>query len=59
MFWVELFTGPKNEKGEQTERVAHCAYYWDAVQRVEMKSQLILLNQKLEKILGGSDAAAK
>ena len=32
MMWVELYAG--------SQRVAHCAFYWNAVQMTDIKSQL-------------------
>ena len=47
MFWVELFT----HDGEGAKRVGHCAYYWNALQNVEIKQALIRIDQKLEKVV--------
>jgi hypothetical protein len=45
LFWVELMAGE--------QRVAHCAYYWSALQLVDIKQQLIKLNVNLEKLQSG------
>jgi hypothetical protein len=37
MFWLELMSGDKP--------VAHCAYYWSAIQLVDIKSQLLEFNK--------------
>ena len=49
MFWVELFT----HTGPGAKRVAHCAYYWNTLQLVDIKQALMRLNLLKE----GSDAA--
>jgi len=45
MFWVELLT----HDAPDALRVGHCAYYWNALQLVEVKQALIRLNALLEK----------
>lgn len=43
MFWVELFT----HQGADAKRVGHCAYYWNALQAVEIKEALNRINQNI------------
>lgn|SRR3990167_6142372 len=43
MFWVELLT----HTGKDAQRVGHCAYYWNALQNVEIKQTLMRIEQKL------------
>lgn len=44
MFWVELATSDQPD----ARRVAHCAYYWNTLQLVEIKQQLMKMATKLE-----------
>ena len=52
MAWVELFL-------EDGTRVAHCGIlYWTPVQLTDIKSQLIRLNQQLERLIPKDPANA-
>ena len=55
MFWVELLTST----GPEARRVAHCAYYWNTIQLVDIKQALLRLDEKVKVVMEKENAISK